>query len=174
MSEPFLAEVRVFPYDFTPSGWMACDGQVLDISNNQALFSLLGTTYGGDGRTTFALPDLRNRVPVGPRTGPGLSPYRLGERGGVPTVTLTSAAMPGHTHAPVGDSGLASSNDPSGTVPARVFGGGNVYGPAATDPVDMATDAVDLTGGGQAHENRMPMLGLRYCIATVGIFPSSS
>jgi len=174
MSEPFLAEIRAFPFNFAPRGWADCNGQILPISQNTALFSLLGTTYGGDGRTTFALPNLQDRVPIGADDGPGLTPRSLGEAGGAMTVTIGVGQMAGHSHAPIGDAGVGTSNDPAGTVPARPFGGGTVYGPVDGAAVDMAAEAVASTGGGQPHNNLMPTLAVRYCIATVGLFPSRS
>ena len=174
MSEPFIAEIRAFPYNFPPRGWADCNGQVLPIAQNTALFALIGTTYGGDGRTTLALPDLQDRVPIGAGNGPGLTNRRLGQEGGSDTVVLTETRMAGHTHQPSGDGGVGTSNDPAGTVPARPFGGGSVYGPAGTDPVDMAAEAITSTGGAQPHENRMPTQVVRYCIALQGIFPSRS
>jgi microcystin-dependent protein len=181
MSEPFLAEVRIFGSTFAPRSWAFCDGQLLPISQNTALFSLVGTTYGGDGRTTFGLPDLRGRMPMHVGTGPGLSSRRLGERGGAEQVTLSVAQVPSHNH----------SLDTS--VPVRVsseranhgFGGGYLarsgdvprYGAGAPD-VELAADsaatgmALANSGEGRSHNNVSPALALNFIIALNGLFPS--
>jgi microcystin-dependent protein len=169
MADPFLAEIRVFPYNFVPRGWSACNGQVLPISQNTALFSLLGTTYGGDGRSTFALPDLRGRFPMGTGQGPGLSDRFLGEATGSATVTLTTAQLPSHRHALLATS-AANTTNPSGAALANVA----TNGPAYRGPGVLVSSASSLapTGGNQPHENRQPALNLIFCIATQGIFPS--
>lgn len=164
MSEPFLAEVRLFGFNFAPRGWATCDGQILPINQNQALFSLLGTTYGGDGRTTFALPDLRGRVPV--HVGDGIN---LGAKGGEEGHVLTVEEMPSHTHELMASSANAASATPAGNVYARA--GSNTYhgaDPAVSLRVRTAAD----TGNGQAHENMQPYVVLNYCIALQGTFPS--
>jgi len=131
MSEPFIAEIGIFAGNFAPRGWAFCNGQILPISQNTALFSLVGTTYGGDGRTTFALPNLQGRAPMHPGTGPGLTTRRLGQSGGVETVTLSEAQMPSHTHTMQASTGMALDDDPaSDNYPARARGAG-VYAPAA-------------------------------------------
>src|SRR5262249_14267303 len=151
----------IFPYNFAPRNWAFCDGQILAISQNTALFSLLGTTYGGDGQTTFALPDLRGRVPLhsGASTGPGLSPYTLGEQTGVETVTLTTTEIPAHNHLVGANNSDATSSKPSGRVPAA--GGG--YADAADGSALLST-AVSNAGGGQPHANIQPILALNFCI----------
>jgi microcystin-dependent protein len=166
MSEPFLAEIRVTSFNFAPKGWALCNGQILPISQNQALFSLLGTTYGGDGRVTFALPDLRGRVP----THLGAT-MQLGERAGEETATLLSTQMPAHSHA-VRASGLsAASSSPAGNVFAKKPRFGiNTYAPPA-NPVSMNPLSVSTSGGGQPHENMQPYLVLNFIIALQGIFP---
>ena len=166
MSSPFIGELRLFGLNFAVRGWALCDGQLLPINSNTALFSLLGTTYGGDGRTTFALPDLRGRVPVHPGTGPGLSPVRLGERGGNQTTTLSVLNMPPHTHPVRGATGGQTSNRPTNAYQAA----GNSYSTSS----DTAMAPTDSVGSGQSFENRQPFLGVNYQIALVGVFPSRS
>jgi microcystin-dependent protein len=166
MSEPFLAEVRIFPYNFAPRGWAFCDGQLLAIAQNTALFSLVGTIYGGNGITTFALPNLQGRTPIGQGQGPGLSSYEVGETGGVETVTLTAQELPSHTHSLRAVSGAATTGVPGGTV-APATGGSAVYAPAQ-NLVAMAP----IGGAGAPHPNRQPYTVLNFCIAVQGIFPS--
>ena len=172
MSEPFIAEVRIFAGNFAPRGWAFCNGQLLPIAQNTALFSLIGTTYGGDGRTTTALPDLQGRAPMHPGNGPGLTPRRLGERSGTPSVTLSAAQMPQHTHTLRGNSAAADIGTPSGAQLADTAPFSN-YGPLR-DAENLAPEAVANTGGGQAHNNLQPFLGLNFIIALVGLFPSRS
>ena len=164
MSEPFLAEVRIVGFNFAPRGWAFCDGQILPINQNQSLYSLLGTTYGGDGRTSFALPDMRGRVPI--HVGEG---HREGQKSGEETHTLTAAEVPNHDHVLRATDDNATSNTPAGNVFGRsTF---SVY----IDPsnlVGMNSAAVANVGGGQAHENMMPYLALNFCIALQGLFPS--
>lgn len=164
MAEPFLSELRVFSFNFAPRGWAQCNGQLLPINQNQALFSLLGTTYGGDGRTNFALPDLRGRVPI--HVGDG---HTLGEKSGAATVTLTSPQMPQHTHPLQATNAQASSPNVNNNVLAKA--NTNIYG-AAANLGAMRNGTVSNTGGGQPHENRQPYLVLNVCIALQGIFPS--
>lgn len=187
-SEPFLAEIIMFGGNFAPRGWAFCNGQLLSISSNTALFSILGTTYGGDGRTTFGLPDLRGRVAIHPGTGPGLSTVVLGQKGGVENVTLTAAQMPSHSHDighghGVGAVMNASSANgdvktPAGNVLAVAKG--KDYSTAAPD-VQMHPSAFSVvnhvgssaaSGGGGAHTNRQPFQGINHIIALQGIFPS--
>lgn len=175
MSEPFIAEIRIFAGNFAPRGWAFCDGQLLPISNNTALFSLIGTTYGGDGRTTTALPNLQGRAPMHPGRGPGLTARRLGERVGVETVTLTEAQIPSHTHTVRASQALGIPNlEPSNTtsiartqIPAYQT---NTSGSL----VDMASQTLSTTGGGQAHDNVQPYLTLNFIIALQGLYPSRS
>ena len=173
-SEPFIAEIKMFGGNFAPRGYAFCDGQILAISQNQALFALLGTTYGGDGRTTFALPDLRGRVAIHPGSGLGLSRYNLGQRGGVETVTLTANQMPSHTHGITvkGTDAAGDSETPAASSHA-VKNRTDQYG-TATPNVDMKEGSAIAanTGGSQAHENRSPFLGINHIIALQGIFPS--
>ncbi len=170
MSEPFLGEVRLFPYNFAPRGWAFCQGQLLPISQNQALFALLGTTYGGDGRVTFALPDLRGRVPLSAGQGPGLSDYALGQAGGAEAVTLGVNEMPTHSHSVAANGRQSNRPGPNGRVPGRASAG-DVYAASSNGAV-MAPETIVPTGGGQPHANVQPYLAMNYCIALTGIFPS--
>ncbi|MEL6177957.1 MAG: tail fiber protein [Myxococcota bacterium] len=169
MSEPFIAEVRIFAGNFAPRGWAFCNGQLLPISQNTALFSLVGTTYGGDGRSDFALPDLRGRAPMHAGQGSGLTSRRLGAQGGVTDVTLTEAQLPNHSHTVSASSTSSTSRDPS----RRVLGQAPVY--KASDTVaPMANGSLASTGDSQAHTNMQPYLGLNFIIALVGLYPSRS
>ncbi len=166
--EPFVGEIRCFGFGWAPVGWAPCQGQLLPISSNTALFSLLGTTYGGDGRTTFALPDLRGRTPVNQGQGPGLSSYDLGQVGGTETVTLIAGQLPPHNHT-VTASSTASGKSPSGSVPAydadsSSYGGG-------TD-LQMSPSMVGGGGNSQPVDNMQPYLAVSWCIAVEGIYPS--
>lgn len=172
MSDPFVAEIRVLPFNFAPRGWANCDGQLMPISQNTALFSLIGTYYGGDGKSNFALPNLGGRFAMGPGQGAGLSPRDLGETTGQASVALIASEMPGHSH------GLRAGSSPGSTSPA-----GNVMAPTATGgvvyrapgaPAVMAGAAISPAGAGQPHENRQPYLALTFCIALQGIFPPRS
>ncbi len=171
MSEPFIAEIRIFAGNFAPRSWAFCDGQLLPVSQNTALFSLIGTTYGGDGRTTTALPNLQGCAPMHPGRGPGLTSKRLGQRGGVEAVTLSEAQMPNHTHSIMGQSGVANSNDPEGNVWSRPFGGPRAYAAPGTT-VAMASQSTVNAGGSQAHNNLQPYLAMNFIIALQGLYPS--
>lgn len=166
--EPFIGQIQLFGFGWAPVGWAVCAGQLLSISQNTALFSLLGTTYGGDGRTTFGLPDLRGRVPLGFGQGPGLSDYELGQAAGEEAVTLTTGQLPAHNHGMQG-SGSASSKSPANLVPAFTSAGSS-YG--AGDGTQMAGNFSANQGGSQAHDNMQPYLTACYCIAVEGIYPS--
>ena len=172
MSEPFIAEIRIFAGNFAPRSWAFCDGQLLPISQNTALFSLIGTTYGGDGRTTTALPDLQGRAPMHPGRGPGLTSRRLGQRGGVETVSLTEAQMPNHTHTLIGGGVPGNDDDAQNNTPTLVVGG-NAYHTAST-LVNMADQALPSTGGSQPHNNLQPFIAMNFIIALQGLFPSRS
>lgn len=174
MSEPFIAEVRIFAGNFAPRGWAFCNGQLLPINGNEALFSLIGTIYGGDGRTTFALPDLRGRAPIHAGRGPGLSEYRIGERGGAETVTLQATEIPAHNHGfnVPAQSGDGSTDEPIGNFPAKGSNGETVY--ANDSNGSMGPGTTGNAGGNQPHNNIQPYLAVNYIIALVGLFPSRS
>jgi microcystin-dependent protein len=175
MSDAYVAEIRIFAGNFPPKGWAFCDGQLLAISQNTALFSLLGTSFGGDGRTTFALPDLRGRVPIGQGQGPGLTSRNIGETGGQAAVALTSAAMPAHNHLPNCNATGGGQPGPAGNVWGKIPGktAPQMYSTNAPN-VAMATNAVAPVGGGQPHNNKQPYLGTCFIIALQGIFPPRS
>lgn len=173
MSEPFVAEIRIFGFNFAPRGWAFCSGQFLPIAQNTALFALIGTTYGGDGRTTFRLPNLEGRAALHPGRGVGLSDRRLGEAGGTETVALSQGQLPSHNHQMQCNSGNASSQSPVGNVLAAELGPGQYYG-AAQSLGAMASGAIGSTGGSAAHNNMQPFLSLNFCIALLGIFPQRS
>ncbi len=170
MSEPFIAEVRIFAGNFAPRGWAFCDGQLLPIAQNTALFSLIGTTYGGDGRTTTALPNLQGRAPMHPGQGPGLTARRLGEKGGVETVALSEAQMPNHLHTLRATVSRGSASQPQGNAFNRSTGDTAYLAP--TNLTGMSTTMAANTGGGQPHNNLQPFLTLNFIIALVGLYPS--
>jgi microcystin-dependent protein len=170
VSDPFIGEIRLFPYNFAPRGWALCNGQLMSIGQNTALFSLIGTMYGGDGRTTFALPDLRGRVAVSSGQGPGLSTYDVGEAGGAESVTLTEGEMPTHSHQVQANGATSGSAKPNDRFLGRVSAGTAYAG--ASNGRRLNAAAITPTGGGQPHENRPPHLVLNYCIALEGIFPA--
>jgi microcystin-dependent protein len=165
VAEPFLGEIRAFGFNFAPRGWAMCNGQILSIAQNTALFSLLGTMYGGNGQTTFALPDLRTRAPMHLGQGPGLSSRTQGEQAGQEVHTLIATEMPAHAHAQPASSGEQDTNRPANAVPAR----GGVYAASGDGTV---LDATTASGGSQPHNNMPPYLVLNFCIALEGIFPS--
>ncbi|WP_394773003.1 phage tail protein [Flavobacterium sp.] len=167
--DPFVAEIRIFPFNFAPKGWTFCNGQLLPISQNTALFSLLGTNYGGDGKSSFGLPDLQGRAPMHPGQGPGLSMHDLGEIGGVESVALLDSEIPPHTH-----SIKAASLNSQSTIPTNnSLGRGNpvkVYS-AVAPTTAMGNDSISTTGGDLPHNNMMPYLTMNFCIALQGVFP---
>lgn len=172
-SDPYLGQISMFAGNFAPRGWAFCDGQLLPISQNQALFSLLGTTYGGDGVTTFALPDLRGRAPIHAGNGPGLSNYPLGQRGGLEQVTLAISQLPNHAHtAQVNATSPVGRGQGSDTPVNNFWAEGGSY--SATSNATMSANAVTVqpTGGNQPHENRQPYATINYIIALQGTFPS--
>ncbi len=171
MSTPYIGEIRIVGFTFAPPGWLQCDGSLQSIQNNETLYSLIGTTYGGDGQNSFALPDLRGRVPVHQGMGSGLGAYVMGQAGGAVSVTLNSNTLPAHTHPLNCSTGASDSAAPAGeyfaTSPI------NVYASAPASLVAMGS-VVGSSGGSQPHANLQPYLGLMYIIATEGIYPSQS
>jgi microcystin-dependent protein len=171
MSEPFLAEIRIFPFNFAPRSWAFCNGQLLPISQNSALFSLLGVTYGGNGTTNFALPNLQGNVPLAPGQGPGLTPRELGETGGSEAATLLSTQIPSHTHPLQASPGNAAAGTPVAGASLARARGGIAYTPSSS-PTPMSPSVVGATGGSLGHNNMQPYLALNFCIALEGVFPS--
>jgi microcystin-dependent protein len=172
MSDQFVAEVRIFPFNFPPKGWAFCDGQLMPISQNTALFSLLGTTYGGDGKSTFGLPDFQGCAPMQQGQGPGLTLRDLGETGGEQTVTLLQTEMPAHSHSAQGLASGGGLNDPTNNT----WGGGlkghpPAYVASSANNVQMNPFALSIAGGNLPHNNMMPFLTMSFCIALQGIFP---
>jgi len=174
MSDPFVAEIRMFTGNFAPKGWAFCNGQLMPISQNTALFSLLGTTYGGDGKATFGLPDLQGSAPMQPGQGPGLSLHDIGESGGSQAVTLLQSEMPGHNHAANCVNSVAG-NTTNPVLWAQTAGSGRQQGPptyaTAVPTVTMNPQAIGITGGGQPHNNMSPYLAVSFIIALQGVFP---
>ncbi|HEX7175543.1 MAG TPA: tail fiber protein [Pyrinomonadaceae bacterium] len=170
MADPFVAEIRIFPFNFAPKGWAWCNGQLLPLSQNTALFSLLGTTYGGDGKSTFALPDLQGRAPMHPGQGPGLSLHDLGETGGSETVSLLISEIPAHTHALRASSEIGEDRTPAGEAIAQSTGG-FLYRTPADGLVPMAFQGLPPAGGDQPHNNLQPYLTFYFNIALQGVFP---
>lgn len=172
MSSPYIGEIRMFGGNFPPSGWMFCDGQLLPISENDALFTLIGTTYGGDGQSTFALPDLRGRAPIHMGNGPGLGTYSIGEQAGVESVTLTTQQIPSHTHAWMASTGPGGANSPVNNV----IGSPPVMKPyrAGTPGDAMSAATIQPAGGQQPHENLQPYLTISFIISLFGVFPTQS
>jgi len=171
MSDPFIGEIKIFAGNFAPRGYAFCNGQLLPISQNTALFSILGTTYGGDGRTTLGLPNLQDRAPMHPGRGPGLTQRRLGQTGGTDTVTLTEAQIPHHRHNITGTNSENTEQSPVNNL----FGKSSeqdIYRSGAESFSGMSSSAIGSNGGGQAHNNRQPYLVLNYIIALVGTYPS--
>jgi microcystin-dependent protein len=170
MADPFVAEIRIFPFNFAPRGWAWCDGQLLPLSQNTALFSLLGTTYGGNGKSNFSLPDLQGRVPVHPGQGPGLSLYDLGQTGGSRTVTLLESEIPAHTHALRAHGAPGDASIPTGFSVASAIGATPFREPGDS-MVQMANQALGPAGGDAPHNNLQPYLTFYFCIALQGVFP---
>jgi microcystin-dependent protein len=171
MAEPFVAEIRIFPFNFAPKGWAWCDGQLMPISQNTALFSLVGTTYGGDGKSTFALPDLHGRAPMHPGQGPGLSLHDLGETGGSETVTLLDSEIPAHSHALRGSQFDGDLKAPAASRSLARSIGGLAYQTTLSPLNPMAPEALTPAGGDQPHNNLMPYLTFYFAIALQGVFP---
>ncbi len=171
--DPFVAEIRIFPFNFAPRGWAFCDGQILPLSQNTALFSLLGTTYGGDGKSNFALPNLQGNAPMHPGQGPGLSLHDLGETGGSDTVTLLDSEMPAHPHSLMAASNTPGNlNAPASDRALARSAGGYAYKAAPATLVPMSGQAITPAGGGSPHNNMMPYLTLNLCIALQGVYPA--
>lgn len=170
--DPFVAEIRIFPFNFAPKGWAWCDGQLLPLSQNTALFSLLGTTYGGNGKSNFALPDLQGRAPMHPGQGPGLSLHDLGETGGSDTVSLLESEIPSHSHTFMGNGAItATSLSPSSTTAFARSTGGGMYASTNTVSVTLADSTLAPAGGDQPHNNMQPYLTFYFCIALQGVYP---
>lgn len=169
--DPFVAEIRIFPFTFAPKGWAFCNGQLMPISQNTALFSLVGTTYGGDGKSTFALPDLQGRAPMHPGQGPGLSLHDLGETGGSETVTLLTSEIPAHTHVLMAQAAPGDSPTPESNAYARVIGATPYLPPEGAPLTPMAQEALLPAGSSLPHNNMQPYLTFNFNIALQGIFP---
>jgi microcystin-dependent protein len=171
MSEPFVGEIRMFAGNFAPRGWAFCDGQLLAVSQNDALFSLFGTIYGGDGRTTFGLPDMRGRIPLHQGQGPGLSSRRLGSKGGSETETLTTNQLPSHSHTLEANTRSPNMRAPEGNVLSDPNPAGRIYDAVAQD-ASAATTSIANTGGSRSHTNLMPTICVNFIVALFGIYPS--
>lgn len=171
MADPFVAEIRIFPFNFAPKGWAWCDGQLLPLSQNTALFSLLGTTYGGNGKSNFALPDLQGRAQMQPGQGPGLSLHDLGETGGSETVTLLESEIPSHNHALRASSDPGDTFAPGPTASLAASTGVTAYQPSVANLVPMSGQSLAPAGGDQPHNNMQPYLTFYFCIALQGVFP---
>lgn len=171
MEQPYVGEIRMFAGNFPPAGWMFCDGQTLAISENDVLFQLIGTTYGGDGQDTFNLPNLCSRVPIHMGTGPDGTTYQIGEAAGTETVTLTTQQIPNHTHPLMASTAQGDNANPAGAVLASTSGGIMLYYEGATDG-SLNPQAVTAAGGSQPHENMGPYLCVNYIISLFGVYPS--
>ena len=178
MADPFVAEIRMFPFNFAPNGWAFCNGQLMPLSQNTALFALLGTTYGGDGKSTFALPNMQDNAPMQPGQGQGLSLRDLGEMSGVESITLLTSEIPFHTHLLSASDADATTNNPTGQYPAKgLWDAGTsagvigAYSDQSPGNAALAPQALSLAGGGLPHNNMQPYLTLNFCIALQGIFP---
>ena len=174
MSEPFIAEIRIFAGNFAPRSWAFCNGQLLPVSQNTALFSLIGTTYGGDGRTTTALPDLKGRAAMHPGRGPGLTSRRLGQRGGIEMEAISDAQMPSHGHTIQAVAGLANSGSPSNSALAVGRSIGTYADDDSSSLNSMSSHSLSAIGGSQSHNNMQPFIAINYIIALQGLYPSRS
>lgn len=172
MDTPFIGMIALFGFNFAPKGWAFCNGQLLSIAQNTALFALLGTAYGGDGKTTFALPDLQGRIPVGQGTGPGLSAHTIGERGGAETTTLTIAHMPVHSHPVIASGAQGTTSDPKNAYLANSGDFDTEFATTPANAVSMNPAMIGASGGSQPLSVLQPYLVLNYCISLTGIFPS--
>jgi microcystin-dependent protein len=172
MADPFVAEIRIFPFNFAPRGWAWCDGQLLPLSQNTALFSLLGTSYGGTGKSNFALPDLQGRAPMHPGQGPGLSLHDLGETGGSDTVTLLESEIPAHSHSLSASTQPGEDSDPNASAGLARSVGASLYQTVTnSNIVQLSPSALAPAGGDQPHNNLQPFLTCYFCIALQGVFP---
>jgi microcystin-dependent protein len=171
MANPFVAEIRIMPFNFAPTGWAFCNGQLMPISQNTALFSLLGTTYGGDGKSTFALPNMQGNAPMQAGQGPGLSLRDLGETGGEQTVTLLQTEIPAHSHIAVADGVADTASPQNNTWGSALKGHGDLYAPASS-LVQMSPLALSIAGGNLPHNNLQPFLTLNFVIALQGVYPA--
>jgi microcystin-dependent protein len=171
--DPFVAEIRIFPFNFAPKGWAFCDGQILPLSQNTALFSLLGTTYGGDGKSNFALPNMQGNVPMHPGQGPGLSLHDLGETGGSDTVSLLESEIPSHNHNFMVSNQQSDIQQPQPSVALGRTVGATPFVTGSPTPalVQMSSNSLSPAGGDQPHNNLQPYLTLNFCIALQGVFP---
>lgn len=166
--DPFLGEIRMFGGNFAPRGWALCNGQLMSVAQNTALFSILGVTYGGNGQTTFGLPNMQGRLPMHWGSGPGLSPHTLGEASGTETVTLINSQMPMHNHQLIGTTAAAGDTLPTGNILSE----GNSYAAGNSTPTNMSPNAIGVSGGNQPHTNMPPYLAVSFIIALEGVFPS--
>jgi microcystin-dependent protein len=171
MADPFVAEIRIFPFNFAPKGWAFCDGQLMPLSQNTALFSLLGTTYGGDGKSTFALPDMQGNAPIHAGQGKGLSLYDLGQMSGSETVTLLESEIPLHTHTLQAFATPGDLKEPQAGAVLTRSNNGAIYNTTISNFVQMAPQGLTPAGGSLPHNNMMPYLTLNFCIALQGVFP---
>ena len=174
--DPYLGEIRLFPYNFAPVGWADCNGALLPISENEALYTLIGTTYGGDGQVTFGMPDLRSRIPIHQGSPPNMGSYLLGQISGTENVSLFPGNLPLHTHTQYATTALADTGTPSATVELGALSGNTMYTSSVQGVTvgALGSAMIGVTGGSLPHENRMPTLAMRYCICTAGIFPSQA
>ena len=173
MSSPFVAEIRMFGFNFAPTGWAQCNGQLIPISQNTALFSLIGTYYGGDGKSTFALPDLEGKSPMFWGKGSSTSEYSLGQSAGSETITLLTSEMPFHTHSLMGANETGEQKTLASNVALVNAAGGNIYQTNTTQNLtQMNPQAISIAGGGQPHNNMQPLLTVNFCIAIQGVFPA--
>jgi microcystin-dependent protein len=171
MGEPFVGEIRMFGGNFAPAGWAFCDGQLLPITENETLFNLIGTTYGGDGQETFALPDLQGRIPVHAGTGSDGITYQIGEKAGIEAVTLTTNTIPAHSHVPVASTDPGNLPNPSNAIFAAGGGGEQMYSTPPAAAGALAANSILPTGGSQPHENMAPYLCVNFILSLFGVFP---
>ena len=172
MADPFIGEIRALPYTYAPRDWAYCNGQLVEISQNTALYSIIGTTYGGDGRVTMGLPNLQGRIPIHSGTGPGIQYVGLGQLGGAPVVTLTASQIPSHVHNITVLLDAERETTPAGNLFPSIIPGNSFYKTGFTSTVEMSTSSIGVSGNSAMHENRQPFLAMSYCIAMDGIYPS--